>query len=112
MERGASGQDLIQQLRDRDAVVRRQAARALGRAGRRESVKDLLLVLGEDASAPVRRAAAEALGSIGDPVARVTLDRSSKQDEDDGVRQAAAAALLKLVSKSGETPAILPTHKE
>ncbi len=104
--------DLIQQLRDQDAVVRRSAAQALGRTGRRGGLRELQLVLMEDTSAHVRRAAAEALGRIGDPGARATLDRSSKQDEDEGVRLTAKAALLRLVSASGETPAIFPTIRE
>jgi HEAT repeat protein len=104
--------DLRLRLRDHDAVVRRQAARALGRAGKRDSVRDLLLVLAEDASAPVRRAAADALGRIGDLAARSALERTSRHDDDQAVRTAAHAALLKLLSASGETPAVLPTSRE
>ncbi|MEK6767636.1 MAG: HEAT repeat domain-containing protein, partial [Gemmatimonadota bacterium] len=106
------GEDVLQQLRDRDAVVRRDAARSLGAAKRKEYVKDLSLVLVEDPSAPVRRAAAEALGLIGDKTAKAVLERAGAYDEDIGVKKAAVGALTRLGFKSGEMPGILPTSRE
>jgi HEAT repeat protein len=108
----ASGEELIQRLRDPDAVVRRQAARSLGLAKSKESVKELCLVLLEDASAPVRRAAAEALGRIGDRSAKNALERAMRHDDEESVRKAAQGAHARLSLPSGEMPGILPTSKE
>ena len=104
--------DPIQQLRDADAVVRREAARTLGAAKDKESVKDLSFVLEHDPSAPVRRAAAEALGMIGDKSARNALERARGGDGDEAVRHAAIGALARLGFATGEKPGILPTSKE
>lgn len=112
MTMSGGGEDVLQQLRDQDAVVRREAARSLGAAKRKEYVKDLCIVLSEDPSAPVRRAAAEALGLIGDRSAKAVLERASAQDEDMEVRKATVGALTRLGFKSGEMPGILPTSKE
>lgn len=112
MATSGGGEDLLQQLRNHDAVVRREAARSLGAAKRKEYVKDLCLVLVEDASAPVRRAAAEALGLIGDRTAKAALERANASDQDLEVRKAAIGALTRLGFKSGELPGILPTSKE
>ncbi len=103
---------LIERLRDRDAVVRRQAARALGAARLKEGVRELVQVLADDASAPVRRAAAEALGRIGDPSAIGPLERALRAERDDAVRAAAAAALARLGGSTGDYPGILPVSEE
>jgi HEAT repeat protein len=106
------GQELIDKLRDRDAVVRRQAARAIGASKLKQCVRELMQVLEEDASAPVRRAAAEALGKIGDPAARGPLERALRTESDEAVRRAAAAALARLGLGSGDYPGILPVSEE
>jgi HEAT repeat protein len=112
MSQSPGGEDVLHQLKNNDAVVRRDAARALGVAKRKEYVKDLSLVLVEDPSAPVRRAAAEALGLIGDKSAKAVLERAYAQDDDPDVKKAALGALTRLGFKSGEMPGILPTSRE
>ena len=107
-----AAEPLIEKLRDRDAVVRRQAARALGAAKLKEGVRELVQVLADDASAPVRRAAAEALGRIGDPGAVRPLERALRAERDDGVRAAVAAALARLGASTGDYPGILPVSEE
>jgi len=106
------GQDLLQKLRDRDAVVRRQAARAIGASRLKEAVRELMQVLESDSSAPVRRAAAEALGRIGDPAAQGPLERALRAESDAGVRQAAMAALARLGLGTGDYPGALPVSEE
>ena len=106
------GQALFEQLRDRDAVVRCQAARAMGTTKLKEGVRELIEVLAGDPSAPVRRAAAEALGKIGDSAARGPLERALRTERDDGVRAAAAAALARLGASTGDYPGILPVSEE
>lgn len=59
------GEGLFEKLRDRDAVVRRQAARAIGTSKLRDAVRELAQVLAGDASAPVRRAVAAAPAHLG-----------------------------------------------
>jgi len=103
---------LFAKLRDRDAVVRRQAARAMGASKLKEGVRELTDVLADDSSAPVRRAAAEALGKIGDPSARGPLERALRSERDDAVRGAAAAALARLGASTGDYPGILPVSEE
>ena len=106
------GQELFEKLRDRDAVVRRQAARAIGTSRSKHGVRDLAQVLAADASAPVRCAAAEALGKIGDAAARGPLERALRSERDDGVRRAVVAALAHLGAASGDYPGILPVSDE
>jgi HEAT repeat protein len=103
---------LFEKLRDRDAVVRRQAARAIGTSKLKNGVRELTQVLADDASAPVRRAAAEALGKIGDAAARGPLERALRSEPDDGVRRAVTAALTNLGAASGDYPGILPVSEE
>ncbi len=106
------GGDLLQKLRDRDAVVRRQAARAIGASRLKEGARELMQVLEEDPSAPVRRAAADALGKIGDPSARGPLERALRVESDAGVRQAVVAALARLGGGTGDYPGSLPVSEE
>jgi HEAT repeat protein len=106
------GQELLQKLHHRDAVVRRQAARALGVSRLKEGVRELMQVLEEDSSAPVRRAAAEALGKIGDAAARGPLERALRAESDASVRQAAVAALARLGLGTGDYPGSLPVSEE
>jgi HEAT repeat protein len=106
------GEELLHKLRHRDAVVRRQAARAIGASRLKEGVRELMQVLEEDSSAPVRRAAAEALGKIGDPAAQGPLERALRTETDAGVRQAAMAALARLGLGTGDYPGSLPVSEE
>ena len=103
---------LLDKLRDRDAVVRCQAAREIGTAKLRAGVRELIQVLADDASAPVRRAAAEALGRIGDGTARGPLERALRSEHDGEVKRAIAAALAHLGAASGDYPGILPVSEE
>jgi len=103
---------LLDRLRDRDAVVRCQAAREIGTARLRAGVRELIQVLADDASAPVRRAAAEALGRIGEGTARAPLERALRGERDDSVKSAIAAALAHLGAASGDYPGILPVNEE
>lgn len=106
------GEVLFERLRDRDAVVRRQAARAMGDSKLKEGVRTLIEVLAGDASAPVRRAAADALGKIGDAAARGPLERTLRSERDESVRAAVAAALAHLGASTGDYPGILPVSEE
>jgi HEAT repeat protein len=107
-----SGDELFERLRDRDAVVRRQAAHAIGVSKLKEGVRELMQVLSDDPSGPVRRAAAEALGKIGDPAAQGPLERALRSDSDLSVRGAAAAALARLGLGTGDYPGVLPVSEE
>jgi HEAT repeat protein len=106
------GEALFEKLRDRDAVVRCQAARAIGTSRLKDGARELAQVLADDPSAPVRRAAAEALGKIGDAAARGPLERALRSDRDDSVRRAVAAALARLGAGTGDYPGILPVSEE
>ena len=106
------GDALLDKLRDRDAVVRCQAAREIGGARLRAGVRELVQVLVDDSSAPVRRAAAEALGKIGDATARGPLERALRAEREDAVKSAIAAALAHLGAASGDYPGILPVSEE
>jgi HEAT repeat protein len=107
-----AAEPLIERLRDRDAVVRRQAARQIGAAKLKAGVHELVQVLADDPSAPVRRAAAEALGRIGDAAAVGPLERALRSERDDGVRAAVGAALAHLGAATGDYPGILPVSEE
>src|SRR5207253_7067987 len=65
---------LIGRLADRDAFVRREAARALGLLHARPAIGALVDRLGRDEEGEVRRQAAHALGLIGDASARPALE--------------------------------------
>ena len=103
---------LLEKLRDRDAVVRRQAAYAMGTSKLKEGLRELGEVLAVDLSAPVRRAAAEALGKIGDVTARAPLERALRNEREETVRAAIAAALARLGGSTGDYPGILPVSEE
>jgi hypothetical protein len=64
---------LEERLGDRDSVVRRRAARALGRQGRPESETALLSALTVAASDSERKAIAQALGNLGSEDSRAAL---------------------------------------
>jgi HEAT repeat protein len=108
----APGDALLDKLRDRDAVVRCQAARDIGTARLRSGVRELIQVLADDASAPVRRAAAESLGKIGDATARGPLERALRIEREDTVKGAIAVALSHLGAASGDYPGIVPVSEE
>jgi len=75
------------------AVLRRNAAVALGNALDRSAVGALIDSLGKDPHPMVRGHAAWALGRIGSPTAVAELRRRSAQEENGGVRAEIAAAL-------------------
>ena len=80
------------------AVLRRNAAVAMGNELDRAHVPALAEALASDASALVRGHAAWALGRIGSPPARRSLERALAVETDPGVREEIAAALEPLRS--------------
>lgn len=86
---------LSARLGDKEAFVRREAARALGRVGDRSAVPALVDRLASDVESDVRRHAAEALGRLGDERARGPLTTAT-QDSDPYVVAAAIEALAAL----------------
>lgn len=90
---------LIEALRDKKAVVRETAAKALGVLWEKQAVKPLLEVLADDPSGAVRRTAAYALGEIGHPDAFPGLIQRL-DDVDPGVAYAALKALQKATKQS------------
>ena len=93
---------LIHSLRDRDSMVRRIAALALGDLGDARAVESLIMAL-KDADKAVRRLAAEALGKLGDPRGIEFLIAALK-DEETRERVCAARALGEL----GDARAVEP----
>jgi HEAT repeat protein len=83
---------LVTALGDKDAFVRRQAARGLGRLRALDAVGPLTTSLGGDVDADVRREAAAALGSIRSASARPALQKALR-DPDPYVTEEAARAL-------------------
>lgn len=82
------------------AVLRRNAAVALGNALDRAAVPALAAALVEDPHAMVRGHAAWALGRIGGPQAYAHLRDCLLKEEDEGVREEAQAALSTAEPKS------------
>jgi HEAT repeat protein len=81
---------LIKSLRDKNSIVRKNAAEALGELGDKRASDSLITAL-EDDDGTVRQYAAEALGKIGDnralkPLTAALRDRKSKVQE--GAREA------------------------
>ncbi|NEO33635.1 MAG: HEAT repeat domain-containing protein [Symploca sp. SIO3C6] len=91
---------LASAVKDPAAVVRAEAASALGVLAPERSVPKLILLL-EDASAEVRKAAALALGKIGDSVALPSL-QVRQNDEVEEVRQVVALAISLINQKQYE----------
>jgi epoxyqueuosine reductase len=75
------------------AVLRRNAAVALGNALDRSTVPALAAALENDPHPLVRGHAAWALGRIGSPAAIATLAGRREREADEGVREEIAAAL-------------------
>ena len=102
-----STNSLIGRLRDSDASVRWQAARALGE--RRSEATVVVPALGEalkDENAFVRRDVATALGKIG-PEAKSAVPalRTALRDRERSVRRAAAEALKRIDPESATVTA-------
>ncbi|HEY1975378.1 MAG TPA: tRNA epoxyqueuosine(34) reductase QueG [Candidatus Baltobacteraceae bacterium] len=76
------------------AVLRRNAAVALGNAGDRSTVSALARALERDPHPMVRAHVAWALGRIGSPSALTALQRRDDVEEDPSVREEIRAALL------------------
>ncbi|HJQ36031.1 MAG TPA: M56 family metallopeptidase [Thermoanaerobaculia bacterium] len=95
---GPAASPLAQRLRDRDVVVRRNAAWALGELrhprglGSRE--EEALIEALQDRDAVVRAAAAWSLGDIGTAAARVPLEHMLARETDPAARREASQALL------------------
>jgi HEAT repeat protein len=87
--------ELLQQLKDKNAVVRREAAWALGRLGDQRAVPALMQAL-KDKDWKVRKYAAWALGELGDRRAVPALSQALEDILFWPVREAVAMALGKL----------------
>ena len=92
---------LIKALRDKNKIVRKNAAEALGEIGDKRASEPLVTAL-EDDDGTVRQYAAEALGKIGDnqalkPLTAALRDRKSKVQE--GARAAIEKIILDLKAK-------------
>ncbi len=85
-------------LRDRDPVVRAEAAYALGDAGVVDALPQLMLAI-DDEVASVRQASIDALGRIGDTRATVRLTRALHDDRPD-VRFQAVISLARISPES------------
>ena len=83
--------------------VRREAAEALGRIGRVDSIEPLTAALKKDEAVEVRRQAAEALEDIGDTRAVLSLI-TALGDQESPVRECVATVL----GKMGDSQAIEP----
>jgi len=83
------------------AVLRRNAAVALGNGGDRAAIPALARALGADPHPMVRGHAAWALGRIGAPAALLALEQAAQVEKNPSVREEIAAALAE-----GETFAI------
>jgi len=86
--------NLIQQLNNDEAVVRANAARALGEAKNPRATQPLIEAL-SDSNSNVRKEVAKALGSLRDSLAVAPLIRVLN-DSDDSVKVAAANSLINI----------------
>ena len=94
---------LISAQKDDVVEVRREAAEALGRIGRVDSIEPLTRALRKDEALEVRSQAAEALGEIGDTRAVLSLI-TALGDTESQVRECVA----KVLGKMGDSQAIEP----
>jgi HEAT repeat protein len=99
---------LIKALSDKNGIVRKNAAEALGEIGDTKASEPLINAL-EDDDATVRQFAAEALGKIGDnralkPLTVALRDRKSK------VQEAAREAIEKIIWDMKAKRSLLPLH--
>ncbi|MDT7690082.1 MAG: hypothetical protein QOE46_2841 [Acidobacteriota bacterium] len=115
---------ILSLLRDRDELVRREAAYALGLTRNRLNVNALAAAVETDKLPSVRAAAAIALGQIGDAAAVPALSGAlsrrlqgsgllnrlgrRKVEEDEFVRRSAAASLGQIGSREG-VPVLIQT---
>jgi len=94
---------LVRTLKDQVVVVRQEAAEALGRIGRVQSIDPLITALKKDEALEVRAQAAEALGEIGNTRAVLSLI-TALGDPNSHVRECVARVL----GKMGDSQAIEP----
>lgn len=88
-----AAKELIRVLSSKDAVLRGEAAAALGRLGVTEAFGQLLNLLGDEREdASVRASAAIAIGQLGQPGAREALEKA-KQSQDSFIASAATEGL-------------------
>ena len=97
---------LVEQLTDKEAHVRRNAAEILGSMGSAEVLPALIMVLVKDKESKIRGQAAAALGKIGSSEALPPLVAGLNIDEDGEVRRSAAEA-LGLISSPDAQPALI-----
>jgi HEAT repeat protein len=91
---------LVAMLDSQDALIRRNAAQALGWIGSSSATEALVHALKNDHDTTVRGQAAWALGEIGDPAARRTLERAQLRDSAVEVQTAAGRALSRVPAGS------------
>ena len=92
----------LEALGDEDPIVRRQAARKLGKSGASSAVEPLCIAL-QDKSWFVRRNAAKSLGHLGDPTAVASLC-AALTDKSQGVRREAIIALGEIADSRAIEP--------
>lgn len=97
---------LVEQLTDKEAHVRRNAAETLGAMGSAEVLPALIMVLVKDKESKIRGQAAAALGKIGGSAAIPPLITGLNIDEDSEVRRSAAEA-LGLIGNPEALPALI-----
>ncbi len=94
---------MVRAQKDEVMEIRREAAEALGRIGKVDSIEPLTTALRNDAAMEVRRQAAESLGEIGDT--RVVLALiTALGDTESQVRDSVATVL----GKMGDVQAVDP----
>ena len=91
---------LISALTDPEALIRTEAAAALGQVNYPDSVPHLILAL-QDADLDVRKAAINSLGKLGDPQAMEAL-KEALQDEADVIRTLAKVAINQIERQAEE----------
>jgi HEAT repeat protein len=86
---------LLKNLKDRDGLVRSEAASRIGELKVKEAVEELTKLLKEDRDSLVRSHAAAALGDLGDEAKEAveSLIETMQKDQIVGVRLEAAVAL-------------------
>jgi HEAT repeat protein/energy-coupling factor transporter ATP-binding protein EcfA2 len=97
---------LVNQLTDKEAYIRQNAAETLGAMGSVEVLPALIMVLVKDKESKIRSQAAAALGKIASSAATAPLITGLDIDKDSDVRRSAADA-LGLIGNPEALPALI-----
>lgn len=108
-----AAQTLLPLLKDKSALVRREAAYALGKVGSSQAVGSLLRIFQTDKIIEVRNAAIVALGEIGDASAVPELTKilqRKPQEKEEFSRRSAARSIGQIaqIVQTGERTVITP----